>query len=305
MTVAAQRLGISQAAVSQQISKLEDRTGLVLFERGARGFRITAAGVRLRDHGRRLLVQADDLLGTLDQYRHFELPRLKLHVLESLASLLVPALVPRLRTRVGRLDVCCGLQFEREDEVVFGAESIAITSIGFDGLRGAGIRPLMSEPCVAVVPAAYAVEPGIAAPTLNHLADRLPFLKYFARRRMAGQVEAALRAEGLSPTSFMTVDTSPAMLELVAAGVGWTVTAPSCLLTAPPATDRFAVLPLPRAHERRTIVLVADDERLPAVPDWVVAESRVVLETAMMPRLQSVADWLPSTISIGTAGGGG
>lgn len=299
MTAAAQRLGISQAAVSQQIGRLEERTGLVLFERGGRGFRMTAAGARLREQGRHLLVQADDLVSALDQYRDFELPHLRLHVLESLAGMLVPALVPRLRDRVGQLDVYCGLQFEREDELVFAAEAVAITSIGLDALRGAGTRTLMSEPCVAVVPATYAVEPGVAAPTLQHLADRLPFLKYFARRRMAGFVDAALRAEGLSPASVMTIDTSAAMLDLVAAGVGWTVTAPSCLLTAPPAPDRFAVLPLPRANQRRTIVVVADDERLPAVPDWVVAESRLVLENAMVPRLQGMADWLPSTIAIG------
>jgi DNA-binding transcriptional LysR family regulator len=299
MTAAAQRLRISQAAVSQQIAKLEERLGVVLLERSWRDVRVTAAGARLRDQGRHLLADARDLCAALDDYRDFELPSLRLHVLESLASVLVPALVPRLRSRVGRLDVYCALQFENEDERIFAHDSVAITSVALDAVRGAGTRALLTEPCVAVVPADYAVEPAVAAATLHRLADRLPFLKYFARRRMAGQVESALRAEGLSPASVMTVDSSPAMLSLVGAGVGWTITAASCLLTRSPGFDDVAVLPLPRSQVRRSIVLIADDERLAMVPDWLVGESLSVLEREGLPRLAKLADWLPSTVSLG------
>ncbi len=47
LTKAAERLSVTQGAVSQQISKLEEYLGVQLFERGARGLTITEPGRRL------------------------------------------------------------------------------------------------------------------------------------------------------------------------------------------------------------------------------------------------------------------
>ncbi|WP_299473336.1 LysR family transcriptional regulator [uncultured Roseibium sp.] len=57
-TAAADEIGMTQSAVSQQIKSLEVRLGVPLFERKARGLALT-------DHGRRLLPQVDAALTTL------------------------------------------------------------------------------------------------------------------------------------------------------------------------------------------------------------------------------------------------
>ena len=57
-TAAAEEIGMTQSAVSQQVKSLEMRLGVPLFERKARGLSLT-------DHGRRLLPQVDAALGTL------------------------------------------------------------------------------------------------------------------------------------------------------------------------------------------------------------------------------------------------
>lgn len=54
-TAAAGRLGLSQAAISFKIGKLEDRLGVRLFDRGQRGARLTPAGVRLLPFARMAL----------------------------------------------------------------------------------------------------------------------------------------------------------------------------------------------------------------------------------------------------------
>lgn len=48
-TRAGEELGMTQAAVSYQIRLLEDRVGLPLFRRGARGVALTADGARLAE----------------------------------------------------------------------------------------------------------------------------------------------------------------------------------------------------------------------------------------------------------------
>lgn len=61
MTSAANVLNLTQAAVSQQIKRLEDAFGTALFTRDRRGLTLTAAGERLFGKARRLLALNDEI----------------------------------------------------------------------------------------------------------------------------------------------------------------------------------------------------------------------------------------------------
>jgi len=65
MTAAANALHLTQGAVSQQIKRLEDMLGHVLFERDRRGLKLTLAGERLLDKGKRLLRLNDEILAEI------------------------------------------------------------------------------------------------------------------------------------------------------------------------------------------------------------------------------------------------
>lgn len=58
MTVAAQSLGVSQSAVSQQLHQLEADLGGLLFDRSVRPIALTAAGTMLHAKAFQLLNQA-------------------------------------------------------------------------------------------------------------------------------------------------------------------------------------------------------------------------------------------------------
>jgi DNA-binding transcriptional LysR family regulator len=61
MTAAANVLNLTQAAVSQQIKRLEDTFGEPLFERGRKGLRLTSAGERLFAKAKRMLALNDEI----------------------------------------------------------------------------------------------------------------------------------------------------------------------------------------------------------------------------------------------------
>ena len=61
MTSAANVLHLTQAAVSQQIKRLEETFGCELFERDRRGLRLTAAGERLLGRAKRMLALNDEI----------------------------------------------------------------------------------------------------------------------------------------------------------------------------------------------------------------------------------------------------
>lgn len=65
---AAQRLHVSQPALSHQIRKLEDDLGVELFERTSRRVELTEAGEALLEEGRKTLESAEDALTRIRQY---------------------------------------------------------------------------------------------------------------------------------------------------------------------------------------------------------------------------------------------
>ena len=67
LTRTAERLNLTQSALSVQIRKLEERLGHALFERRGRQLHLTEAGQIALDHADAIFATGDELLGTLRQ----------------------------------------------------------------------------------------------------------------------------------------------------------------------------------------------------------------------------------------------
>lgn len=67
LTRAAERLNLSQSALSSQIRKLEERLGQALFERRGRALHLTEAGRIALDHADTIFATGDELVATLRQ----------------------------------------------------------------------------------------------------------------------------------------------------------------------------------------------------------------------------------------------
>ena len=65
MTLAADRLGLTQGAVNQQIRRLEDMLGCSLFDRSRRGLRLTGEGERLLGMSKRFLRLNDEIFAEM------------------------------------------------------------------------------------------------------------------------------------------------------------------------------------------------------------------------------------------------
>ena len=65
MTTAADRLALTQGAVSQQIKRLEDMLQIALFDRSQRKLRLTRRGERLLGLSNRLLALNDEIIAEM------------------------------------------------------------------------------------------------------------------------------------------------------------------------------------------------------------------------------------------------
>jgi DNA-binding transcriptional LysR family regulator len=95
ITDAAVALGLAPSTTSEQVRALEAALGAALFERTARGMRLTGAGQRLLPWARRLREQAEQARREVTG----EPALLRLGALETIIATCVPAVLARLRER--------------------------------------------------------------------------------------------------------------------------------------------------------------------------------------------------------------
>jgi LysR family transcriptional activator of nhaA len=122
LTRAAERLNLSQSALSVQIRKLEDRLGHALFERRGRQLHLTEAGRIALDHADAIFATGQELLATLHQTGT---PRraLRVGVLSTLSRNFAIAF---LRPLLGRADVEVILRTGRQGELLAQLEALGL-----------------------------------------------------------------------------------------------------------------------------------------------------------------------------------
>jgi len=94
---AAERCHVSQPSLSAQIAELEAALGVALFERDRRRVLVTAAGKPLLERARRLLVEAQDLVGAARHAGDPLVGTLRIGVLPTISPYLLPTATPALR----------------------------------------------------------------------------------------------------------------------------------------------------------------------------------------------------------------
>ncbi|MEL6748338.1 MAG: LysR family transcriptional regulator, partial [Pseudomonadota bacterium] len=70
MTAAGQALNLTQAAISQQVKRLEQLMNAPLIERDRKRLRLTSAGERLLSRARRMIAMNDEIYGLMTQPEH-------------------------------------------------------------------------------------------------------------------------------------------------------------------------------------------------------------------------------------------
>ena len=120
LTRTAERLNLSQSALSVQIRKLEERLGHALFERRGRQLHLTEAGRIALDHADAIFAAGAELLGTLQQAGR---TREALRV-GALATLSRNFQLGFLRPMLGRTDVEVILRSGSPAELLAGLEAL-------------------------------------------------------------------------------------------------------------------------------------------------------------------------------------
>jgi DNA-binding transcriptional LysR family regulator len=229
VTRAAQRLGIQQPPLSQQLRALEDEIGTALFKRTSRGLQLTATGSSLLDGARKTLEVFEQTLETARRCGRGEHERITIGYTNSGGfNGFVPQSIRKFRQEFSSISValeeCCTA--ELVDALRARRVDIAFVRGPLQNIAGLSIIPLVDEKMVVAVPCGHrlAINDCPAEISLKSLSEET-FLMY---RRSVGPglydviIDACARA-GFTPRIGQEAPRMVGTLNLVAAGLGITL----------------------------------------------------------------------------------
>ncbi|MBS7539223.1 LysR family transcriptional regulator [Ancylobacter lacus] len=278
MAQAARRLGLTQPAVSQTIADLERRTGVTLFDRGARPLALTAAGGVLRQRAGALLSEARQIAPLLRESEHGRLPLLRAGLVDSLSRVLMAPLAGRLRQAADEVSILSGLTASHASALLTRRLDLLVGTSELEEIEGLERWPLASEPYLLLMPADLPAPADPAA--LGELAGRATLVRYSARSQTGMEIERHLRRLRLDLPRHIEFDTPFGVTAAVAAGGGFAITTPLCLIEAGLGLEGLACRPLPGPGLARQLILIARRQEFGRLPGEIAAFCRARLREA-------------------------
>ncbi len=212
---AADRIGLTQSAVSSQIRRLEQSLGFDLFDRTGRSATLNASGQTTLSRAEEICALYAKLGDAPDDSSTRGL--LRIGAIASTQSTLLARALGRLRAAhpMVRVHVSPGVSMRLMDDLDAGKiDAAVIIRPPFGLLPELTWTALVHEPFVLVVP------DSIKGRNWRELVQAQPFLRYDRASFGGRMVEGFLRREGLSVNEAIEVDEISGLVHLASQGLG-------------------------------------------------------------------------------------
>lgn len=220
---AAERLGISQPPLSQQIHALEQRLGAKLFERKGRGIVLSDAGNALLPRARTILTQTERAAESVARSQRGELGELHLGLMSSGPfTVVVPRVLARFRERLPdvRLLIHEMATVQQIDALEQGLIDVGV--IRPEALpNGIKAIELFKDSLTVVMHASNPLAAGSGPIDIRELADEdFIFFQRHLGVRLYDEVIALCTRAGFSPRILYEVRELPTIIGLISGGFG-------------------------------------------------------------------------------------
>ncbi|MGH9185963.1 MAG: LysR family transcriptional regulator [Acidimicrobiales bacterium] len=286
-SAAAERLGYTQSAVSQQVGALERIVGASLFDRpgGPRPVRLTEAGDALVTHARAVLARLKTAEADLRALATGEQGVLRVGTLQSIGTKVLPAVLRRSMSEHPGVEIV--LRESHDPLELLRLVEEGDLDITFSPLPVAGgpyeTRWVLDDPFVFVA-AADAPEAGQGRIALTDIVD-LPLIG--TRNSIClRSIEECFRGLGAEPRFVFNSDDNPTIQGCIAAGLAYGLLP---VLTVDEADRSVRVLSVDPAPEPRRIGLVWHAERRPPPAQQAFVDAVTAVCAALNDRWRSNA----------------
>jgi DNA-binding transcriptional LysR family regulator len=228
---AAQAIYVTQSALSQQISRLEDELGLTLLYRGPKGVEPTPAGLEFLDHARAILGRVSEARAMVDDH---------LGAIRGVARVLATSYdareLPQALASFHRAHPQVQLGFQHAaaaqivEQLATGAADVAVLAIDETGPKlpeHISIQVLVEAPLCLL--AARGDQLSAGGPTIEDLRGRSVIMPGRGTA-LRGLLDDAFAQVGFSPLPRFETNDPAMIVQLVAAGLGVSIIPRSWLL---------------------------------------------------------------------------
>lgn len=254
---AAEALGMTQSAASQQIRNLETTFGVALFDRTQRPLRPTHAGEALHRRAFRILNEVADIKHDFRRLARTAVPILRVGLLPSIATTLTAPLTDHVTKACGipELSLIAGLGNDLAPMLSAGKIDVAVVADSMDRTDGFVAHDILTESFALVLPPDYAGD----AADVESLAASLPLIRFSAASPVGRRTDQHLQRLRLNLPRVMEADRASMVVAGVSAGRGFAILSPTLLLDAVQEGMALRIEPLPFKGFTRTIGLRAPE----------------------------------------------
>jgi DNA-binding transcriptional LysR family regulator len=275
-SAAAEQLGYTQSAVSQQVGILERMVGTPLFDRpgGRRPVRLTTAGEMLLTHARAVIARVSAAAADLRALASGEQGELRVGTLPSVGTKVLPRLLGTFRVEWPGVQVVLRESRESDDlihDVETGDIDVTFIDIGPYETGPLQVRRLLDDPMVLVAPAGT---PEAQRRTVS--IDDVAQLPMIGTRNPGCRqiIDNAFRQAAVLPTYVFRSDDHPTIQGLVGSGLAYAVLP---LLTVDENDPNVAIIPIRPEPPPRRLGISWHPERKPpaALMPFVTAAAKI------------------------------
>lgn len=223
LRAASEKLGTTQPAVSQRIASLETALGVRLFERDARGVKLTAKGHELLAHAERMIEARRDMIRAARDQSTMA-GTLRIGVAETIVQTWLPTLIEQIHTAYPALV----LEIEVDSTHVLQSHLMG-RQIDLAFLMGPVLEARVENLPLCTYPLAWVAKPGLALGpgpvTLDEVA-MLPIITYASNSSPYRMVRDMLMRAGISTPRMYGSASLSMVVRMVLDGIGPAVITP-------------------------------------------------------------------------------
>lgn len=252
-TRAAMALNLSQPALTVQVRALEEALGLRLFDRNTRNVALTRVGRELMPELRRILRELDTLLAETRQLARMAGGMVRIAVLPSFASSLLPDMIAGFRAHHPEIG------FTLRDVIASGVEALTLAEEVDVGITGGPVSEAELEVLLgsvdrmhAVFPAGHLLDDG-ASLTLAAVATH-PLVLMTRATSVRAVVDSAITAAGLTPEVAAEATYMSTAVGMVRAGMGIAILPETAMEIGALPTLRSALIDDPRLARSISVI---------------------------------------------------
>ncbi len=293
---AAVETGLSVSTVSHHLQRLEKQLGVSLMDHSQRPMVLTpAGGVFLRhiDEALRLIRKAEIEVASGSM---FEARSLRLGLLEDFDSDIAPELTRFLAAGMKNCEfkILTRPSHEILHMVRNRGIDIGLATKPLDDVSDLVEYPILRDPFLLAVPAGHSL---LAEEYLAGTSS-VPFLRYSQNQIMGRQIETQLKRLRISLPNRFEIESNQSIMEMVAEGVGWTITTPTSYFRAKRFHKQIALHRFPGKSFARYLSVFTTDEYAQNIAKMIASTlSRLIRLRLVEPTLE-LNPWLADTFFV-------